>query len=116
MDGGVSIGKPLHFTSCQEMTMDSHIVALRPDGIGPLSLAYLLASPLCQIQFRQAESGASGQTSVTEDDVRRFKIPSSLLENIEQVALKIDCKRTQIQTKRHELNEQERVLLARLST
>ena len=115
MDGGVSIGKPLHFTLTHEMTMDSHIVALRPEGIGPLSLTYLLASPLCQLQFRQAESGASGQTSVTEDDIRRFKIPSSLMENIEQVAFEIDCKRTLIQGKRAKLDQQERALFARLS-
>ena len=73
MDGGVSIGKPLNFTCQQAMTMDSHIALLRPEGISPLGLTYLLASPLCQQQFRRSESGASGQTSVTEDDVRRFQ-------------------------------------------
>ena len=116
MDGGVSIGKPLQFTLSRDMTMDSHIVALRPEGISSLSLTYLLASPICQTQFRQSESGASGQTSVTEDDIRRFKIPARLLDNIEQVALEIDSKRIHIQKKRGELDEEERELLAQLST
>ena len=116
MDGGVSIGKPLNFTSDQDMTMDSHIVALRPEGISSLSLTYLLASPICQQQFRQAESGASGQTSVTEDDVRRFKIPFTLLENIDQIAIEIDRSRTQIQIKRGKLDQEESSLFARLST
>ena len=95
--------------------MDSHIVALRPEGISPLSLTYLLSSPFCQQQFRQAESGASGQTSVTEGDIRRFKIPCSLLENIEQIAKEIDRSRRQIQTKRDKINQEERALFARIS-
>ncbi len=115
VDGGVSIGKPLNFVAEQEMTMDSHIVALRPSGISAIGLTYLLASPICQQQFRMAESGASGQTSVTEDDVRRFIVPASLLNNIEQVATEIDAARSIIQAKRNKLDEEERALLARLS-
>jgi len=115
MDGGVSIGKPLNFSSEEEMTMDSHIVALRPQGISSIGLTYLLASPICQQQFKQAESGASGQTSVTEDDVRRLIIPSSLLENIEQTAKEIDTLRSRIRAKRERLDQEERALFARLS-
>lgn len=115
MDGGVSIGKPLNFSSEQEMTMDSHIVALRPNGISSVGLTYLLSSPICQQQFKQAESGASGQTSVTEDDVRRFMIPSSLLENIERTAQQIDIARSAIRIKRDKLDEEEAALFARLS-
>ena len=115
VDGGVSIGKPLNFAAEQEMAMDSHIVALRPHGISSIGLTYLLASPICQQQFRRAESGASGQTSVTEDDVRRFIVPTSLLNNIEQMAVEIDVARSIIRTKRSKLDEEERTLLARLS-
>ncbi len=115
MDGGVSIGKPLNFSSEEEMTMDSHVVALRPEGISSLGLTYLLASPICQQQFRQAESGASGQTAVTEDDVRRFIIPASLLQDIEQIAEEIDTLRSQIRIKRDQLDQEERDLFARLS-
>ena len=115
VDGGVSIGKAVTFSFEEDMTIDSHIVVLRPQGISPMSLTYLLASPLCQKQFRQAESGASGQTSVTEDDVRRFIVPSSLLERIDQIASEIDGKRGEIQTKRRLLDDQEMALFARLS-
>ena len=115
VDGGVSIGKPLNFSSEEEMTMDSHIVALRPHGISSMGLTYLLASPICQQQFRQAESGASGQTSVTEHDVRRFIVPSSLLEKIDQIAQEIDILRSHIRTKRSQLDQEEEALFARLS-
>ena len=114
MDGGVSIGKAVLFSFEEEMAIDSHIV-VRPEGISPMSLTYLLASPLCQKQFRQAESGASGQTSVTEDDVRRFIVPSSLLERIDRIASEIDDMRSRIQVKRDRLNQEEKALFAKLS-
>ena len=75
MDGGTSIGKPVYFDLDEDYTVDSHISILRPEGIEPLVLVYLLASPLGQLQFQQAESGASGQTAVTEEDIRRFVFP-----------------------------------------
>jgi hypothetical protein len=87
MDGGTSIGKVAvfkraDFAEAVDMaeedvfvTVDSHVAILRPHGIAPLALAYLLASPIGQLQFQRAESGASGQTSVTEDDVRYFRFP-----------------------------------------
>lgn len=56
-------------------TVDSHVAVLRPCGISPVLLAYLLCSPMGQIQFQRAESGASGQTAVSEEDVRRFRFP-----------------------------------------
>lgn len=115
VDGGVSIGKPCLFSIGEEMTVDSHVVILRPDGVSSMSLTYLLASPLCQVQFRQAESGASGQTTVTEDDIRRFIVPSRLLENIEEVAREIDGMREQIQAKRSILDQQEEALFEQLS-
>ena len=104
----MSIGKAVLFSFEEDMTMDSHIVVLRPEGISPMSLTYLLASPLCQKQFRQAESGASGQTSVTEDDIRRFIVPSSLLEKIDQIASEIDDMRRQIIAKRDRLAKKKR--------
>jgi hypothetical protein len=87
MDGGTSIGKAAVFNleafaeaveaDPEEVlvTVDSHVAILRPQGISPLALAYLLASPIGQAQFQRAESGASGQTAVTEDDVRYFRFP-----------------------------------------
>ena len=60
-------------------------------------------------------SRASGQTSVTENDIRRCKIPCSLLENIEQIDKEIDRSRRQIQTKRDKLDQEERTLFARIS-
>ena len=61
------------------------------------------------------QSGTSGQTLVTEDDISRFKIPCSLLENIEQIAKEIDRSRSEIQTKRDKLDQEERTLFARIS-
>lgn len=75
LDGGTSIGKPVLFDLDDEYAIDSHVAILRPANLDPRLLVYLLASPLGQVQFQQAESGASGQTAVTEEDVRRFRFP-----------------------------------------
>lgn len=75
LDGGTSIGKPVLFDLDEDYAIDSHVAILRPVGLDPRLLVYLLASPLGQVQFQQAESGASGQTAVTEEDVRRFRFP-----------------------------------------
>jgi len=77
LDGGTSIGKPVYFDLDEEFTVDSHVAILRPEGIDPLVLVYLLASPFGQLQFQLAESGASGQTAVTEEDIRRFVFPKT---------------------------------------
>ena len=88
-------------------TIDSHVAILRPHGISAKALAYLLASPLGQLQFKKAESGASGQTSVTEDDLRRFVFPESLLTNIEELVKQLDTSRERIRIKRKKLEEEE---------
>lgn len=75
LDGGTSIGKPVLFDFLDEYAIDSHVAILRPVELDPCWLTYLLSSPLGQVQFQQAESGASGQTGVTEEDVRRFRFP-----------------------------------------
>lgn len=75
VDGGTSIGKPVLFNLDGEFAVDSHVAILRPVDLDPDLLVHLLASPLGQLQFQRAESGASGQTSVTEDDIRRFRFP-----------------------------------------
>jgi hypothetical protein len=107
VDGGVSIGKPALFDLAGAFTVDSHVVILRPIQLSALSLVYLLASPLGQMQFRRAESGASGQTTVTEDDVRRFIFPRSILKTVDQVATKIELQRKRIAKQRRELDRKE---------
>lgn len=114
VDGGVSIGKPYLFDLTDDFTMDSHVVVLRPEDISPLALVYLLASPLGQMQFRRAESGASGQTTVTEDDIRRFIFPTSILKTIDRVAKDIEKERTRIFDERKKLAEEEVALWRRL--
>jgi hypothetical protein len=103
VDGGVSIGKACLFDLDAEHTMDSHVVVLRPVGLSALALVYLLASPLGQMQFRRAESGASGQTTVTEDDVRRFVFPQALLSTIDKIAVQIETERRRIAKERARL-------------
>ncbi|RWK68295.1 hypothetical protein [Mesorhizobium sp.] len=93
MDGGVSIGKPVLFDKKGDFTTDAHVCILRPEGMEPRSMVYLLASPLGQQQFRRAESGASGQTAVTEEDVRRFIFPASLLPKLDAVVAEIEKER-----------------------
>jgi hypothetical protein len=75
VDGGTSIGKPVLFDLVGDYAVDSHVAILRPDGLDPSLLVHLLASPLGQLQFQRSESGASGQTAVTEEDIRRFRFP-----------------------------------------
>lgn len=75
VDGGTSIGKPALFDLDGDYAVDSHVAILRPDGVDPTLLVHLLASPLGQLQFQRAESGSTGQTAVTEDDMRRFRFP-----------------------------------------
>lgn len=108
VDGGVSIGKPYLFDREGDFTIDSHVVILRPQGIAPLSLVYLLASPLGQAQFRKAESGASGQTTVTEDDVRRFVFPRRILSDIDDLCEAAEKKRQEILAERASLDEREK--------
>lgn len=110
VDGGVSIGKPCLFDLEEEYTMDSHVVVLRPERLSSLALVYLLASPLGQMQFRRAESGASGQTTVTEDDVRRFVFPKSLLGTIDATAAHIEAERKRIAKARSKLLAEEAAL------
>jgi len=110
VDGGVSIGKPCLFNLEGDYSIDSHVVVLRPKGLSSLALVYLLASPLGQMQFRRAESGASGQTTVTEDDIRRFRFPSALLKSIDQTAAHIEAERQRIAAQRAKLQAEEMAL------
>lgn len=108
MDGGTSIGKPVLFDTEGDFTVDSHVAILRPQNIDPRVIVYLLASPFGQLQFQQAESGASGQTSVTEDDVRRFRFPKMDKEVLTDFVKKLDKQRNQIIRQRNKLEEMER--------
>lgn len=107
MDGGTSIGKPVLFNRDGDWTVDSHVAILRPEGIKPKSLVYLLASPIGQVQFQLAESGASGQTAVTEEDLRRFIFPVNALSALESLTDELDSKRTSIRTRIEELRKEE---------
>lgn len=107
MDGGTSIGKPAIFDLEADFTVDSHVAILRPEGLAPRVLVYLLASPFGQLQFQQAESGASGQTSVTEEDVRRFRFPKIQLDVLESLVSDLDDVREHIRTQEQILRGQE---------
>lgn len=115
VDGGVSIGKPYLFDMAADFTIDSHVTILRPEGISPLALVYLLASPLGQMQFRRAESGASGQTTVTEDDIRRFVFPKGVLKKIDKLAMEIEQDRGRIASERKRLAAEEAKLWEKLN-
>lgn len=105
VDGGTSIGKTVLFDLEGNYTVDSHVMILRPEGISPLVIVYLLACPIGQLQFQRAESGASGQTSVTEDDLRRFKFPLKNRKYIENEVSKIDSTKKQMEIKKNELDQ-----------
>ena len=110
VDGGVSIGKSYLIDLRGRFTVDSHVAILRPEGIEPLSLVYLLACPVGQAQFRLAESGASGQTTVTEDDIRRFVFPRRVLESIDEQCHVAEAERQQILEQRKELAKREKAI------
>lgn len=107
MDGGSSIGKSAVFELDSDYTVDSHVAILRPSGISPKALSYLLASPIGQLQFKKAESGASGQTSVTEEDLRRFVFPRNLLTHIEDLVDQLDATRKDINLRKKQLEDEE---------
>lgn len=107
MDGGTSIGKPVLFDLEDDYTVDSHVSILRPEGIAPLALVYLLASPFGQLQFQQAESGASGQTAVTEEDIRRFVFPRSDVEQLNKLVADLHAERLIVQKDRETLDQRE---------
>jgi hypothetical protein len=88
----VSIGKPVLFEFEDDFAIDSHIAILRPAGMNPKVLVYLLASPLGQVQFQRAESGASGQTGVSEEDIRRFRFPVLKPDDIQGIAAELDTR------------------------
>ncbi len=110
VDGGVSIGKVARVDMEGPATVDSHVVILRPVGLAPLALVYLLASPLGQLQFRAAETGSSGQTGVTEDDVRRFVFPRGVLDGIDLAVQRMEQARTNIEARRAALDQEEEQL------
>lgn len=103
VDGGPSIGKPAVFNFDEEFAVDSHVAILRPRDMNPYYLAYLLASPLGQIQFKRAESGASGQTSVSEDDIRRFRFPNLSPERVQLAVEAFDDARQKVEAARAEV-------------
>jgi restriction endonuclease S subunit len=105
VDGGTSIGKTVLFELEGNYTVDSHVSILRPKGISPLVLVYLLASPIGQLQFQKAESGASGQTGVTEDDIRRFKFPLIDKDTLEERVAAIDTIRLKIEKRKKKLEK-----------
>jgi hypothetical protein len=107
LDGGTSIGKPSLFNLEDEYSIDSHIAILRPTGLNPEVLVYMLASPLGQIQFQRAESGASGQTGVTEEDVRRFRFPVMDSEAMSRIFGRFDSELTEIDEGRATLRARE---------
>ena len=107
VDGGVSIGKTAMFDGSCKAAVDSHILVLRPTGIEPLTLMYLLASPVAQRQFVRFESGASGQTSVTEDDIRRFVFATDFVEAVHDAVPSIEQRRQEIAQERQRLNQEE---------
>ena len=109
LDGGTSIGKSALFDKDIPCTVDSHVVIIRPEGIKPQHLVLLLASPVCQLQFNLFESGASGQTSVTEEDLRRFVIPKSLVNNLEQMAENLINELKRIKKERQQLDSDEEI-------
>lgn len=92
MDGGTSIGKPVLYNLEEDYAIDSHIAVLRPVGLNPKVLVYLLASPLGQLQFQRAESGASGQTAVVEEDLRRFRFPVINDDEMEKIVTSLDIR------------------------
>jgi hypothetical protein len=108
MDGGTSIGKPALFDLDGDFTIDSHVAVLRPKDIDSRVIVYLLASPFGQLQFQQAESGASGQTSVTEDDVRRFRFPKVQKEVLIQLVKTLDSTRIKLAQSWQELEQMEK--------
>lgn len=115
MDGGTSIGKSVLFDLDGEYTVDSHVAILRPKGISSKALVYLLASPIGQLQFNRAESGASGQTSVTEEDLRRFLFKKSLLNKIENLSDELDSSRNKIEEKKTLLEKEEKEVWKKFS-
>lgn len=80
---------------------------LRPKGISPKALVFLLASPIGQLQFQRFESGASGQTAVTEEDLRRFVIPKSAIAKLEDYIDQLAEERTRIESERVKLEQDE---------
>lgn len=107
MDGGTSIGKPVVFNLEGDFAIDSHIAILRPRDLDPEYLVYLLASPLGQLQFQRAESGASGQTAVTEEDIRRFRFPILDQKDIKAIIKKVSQGLVSLEKSMRELQEKE---------
>lgn len=114
MDGGTSIGKSAIFDIDDSCTVDSHISILRPSGITSLLLIYLLNSKIGQQQFKLAESGSSGQTSVNEDDIRRFKFPLGDIEMSESKVVELHKRASEIEEEIAKLNDERKALSRQL--
>lgn len=110
MDGGTSIGKPVLFDLDGDYSIDPHVAILRPKGISPKALVYLLASPIGQLQFQRFESGASGQTAVTEEDIRRFVVPKSAITELKKHVESLDKEKIRIENSHLQLKKDEAVM------
>ncbi len=110
VDGGTSIGKPVYFDLPDPFAVDSHVAILRPQGVSARLLVYLLASPLGQVQFQQAESGASGQTGVSEEDIRRFRFPRLGSASAATLEATIDAARSEISELQRQLEAKQSAL------
>jgi hypothetical protein len=84
------------------------VVILRPVGLSPLALVYLLASHLGKCSF--GEQSRAQAVRRLEDDERRFVFPSSILKTVDQVAAKIKTERQQIMKQRRDLDLKEAAL------
>jgi restriction endonuclease S subunit len=84
------------------------VAILRPHGLDAKVLTYLLASPLGQLQFQRAESGASGQTGVGEDDLRRFRFPVLSKQEAQKLVEALDADLRKIKKAKRKLQRQER--------
>jgi hypothetical protein len=83
LDGAVSVGKPVLFSSDESFGIDSHIgrVCLVSSSYTEI-VPQLLGSALCQAQFRLYETGATSR-SINEVELRRIRIPELSAKQID---------------------------------
>lgn len=82
LDGAVSVGKVAYFSLDDDYAIDSHIGIIRlQQNFDRELVALLLASELCQAQFRLYETG-TGSKTINEIDLRNILIPELKDEQI----------------------------------
>ena len=107
MDGGTSIGKSAVFDLDDNFTVDSHVAILRPVGISPKAMAYLLASPMGQLHFNRGRVWSKWTNCCNRGGFEEISISKSIVKKYRRLSRRFRQERKKINEKKKALEKEE---------